>query len=136
MAARADRDVRVARLSVKAQERAAEALANARRSIMALSNRGLPVTFKTVSADAGVSESYLRKHPELAGEIRALAGREQPAVTKATPPRGPSLASMETKMLVMGDRIDELEAENRRLRADNEALRGELLAEKRRSRRG
>ncbi len=39
-------------------------------------------------------------------------------------------------MLVMSDRIGELEDGNKRLRAHNEALRGELLAEKRRGRRG
>lgn len=135
MAERVDRDVRVARLTAKAQARAAETLAKARRSIMGLSNRGMPVTFRTVAADAGVSESYLRKHPDLASQVRALAGQTRQATVRAAPARQPSIASMETKMLVMSDRLDELEDEAKRLKADNEALRGELLAERRKNRR-
>lgn len=134
MAPRPDKDIRVARLTARAQERSESALTSARRALIALSNRGLPVSFRTVATEAGVSESYLRKHPALAPEIRALAAGS-PRPKPASQPRTPDVASMETKMLVMAERLRVLEAENRTLKSENETLRTEVLNAKRLNRR-
>ncbi|MFD3038541.1 DUF6262 family protein [Mycolicibacterium senegalense] len=127
MKSRADRTQRVERLAKNARERSATTRAAAQRAILSLSNRGLPVTIKTVAFEAGVSESYLTKQTDLRDRIHALARTEPRA---ARPPKralATTLASNQTKMLVMVDRIRELEQENRELRDENSSLRGALL---------
>lgn len=131
--ARADKTERVERLTRKAKERSEVSRAAAQRAILSLKNRGLPVSIKTVAAEARVSESYLAKNFALREQIRALAD-----VSRRSAPPAPSastLASSRTKMLVMADRVHELEHELQGLRDENAALRGEILDLRRAARR-
>lgn len=134
MTPRADRAERVERLAKKARERSAVARAAAQRAILSLSNRGLPVTIRTIAVEAGVSESYLTKQADLRDQIRSIAGTQQPT-RRAHQVSASTLAANQTKMLVMVDRIHELEAETRSLREENAALRGEILELRRAARR-
>lgn len=126
MTSRPDRSERVERLTRKAKERSEATRAAAQHAILSLSNRGLPVTIKTIAAEAGVSESYLTKHAQLRDQIRALAGDQHraPRPQQCSPA---TLAANQTKLIVMADRIRELEEENRGLRDENTSLRGEVL---------
>lgn len=134
MASRTDRAERVERLARKAKERSEATRSAAQRAILSLKNRGLPVTIRTVAVEAGVSESYLTKQIDLRDQIRAIARTQQRA---ARPQQSPdsTLAASQTKLLVMTDRIRELEHETRTLRDENASLRGEILELRRAARR-
>lgn len=134
MTPRSDRAERVDRLTKKAKERSEAARAAAQRAILSLSNRGLPVTIRTVAAEAGVSESYLTKQADLRDQIRTIAGTQQ-HTRRAQQVSASTLAANQTKLLVMADRIRELEAETHTLRDENAALRGEILELRRANRR-
>lgn len=67
----------------------------------------------------------LTKQPDLRSQIHALAGDQQRAARPQ--PTSSMLAANQTKLVVMADRICELERENRGLRGENAALRGEIL---------
>ena len=135
MPPRADREVRVARLSARSRQRSQTTEAKTRRALMSLTNRGLPISFSLVADEADVSESYLRKHPVFAPEIKRHAQQQPARRSVATPVRIPDVASMETKMGVMADRLRVLEAENKALKSENATLRAEVLSAKRAARR-
>ena len=82
-----------------------------------------------------MSESYLTKSVELRDQIRALAGDQRRAARPPQQPSASTLASNQTKLLVMADRIRELEGELHSLRDQNASLRGEVLDLRRSARR-
>lgn len=128
---RSDRDERVERLQQKAQERSANAVAAAKRAIMALQSHGRPVSIRTVAEEAGVSESFLTKNADLRAQISAL--HTPTPRSRARPGDAPSrkLAALQTKLDVVVGRLAELEAENKQLRDENANLRGALLEARR-----
>jgi DNA anti-recombination protein RmuC len=131
--ARADRDERVRRLTLRAQERSADSLAAVRRAIPSLRARALPVTVTAVAREAGVSVSYVSGNQTLRDEIRA-ASEGAPRSNRGQPDRA-SDASLRTQLTVAAKRLREQGDELNRLRQENAALRGELLELRRQERR-
>jgi hypothetical protein len=127
------RQARTQQLKESAETRAADALARANRAIIILEARGEAITVASVAAQAGVSESYLYKHPDLQQEIRRRRG-DRPTRPGRTRQTSASAESLRTQLTVASERLKNLDAEVRRLRQENETLRGEVL-ELRRQRR-
>lgn len=116
---------RVERLRESAAARSANAIARAQRAITVLTSRGSAVTFASVAAEAGVSESFLYKHVELADRIRAgrrPAGRP----TVRSPKEAASAASLRVQLDVLVERLKEANKKIEKLAAENETLRGEV----------
>jgi hypothetical protein len=85
------------------------------------------VTLKTVAQEAGVSESYLLKHSELRDRIRSIAGESPSPARRSSQPSASALAATRTKLVILAERLKELEADVKYLRAENAALRGRFL---------
>lgn len=129
------RAARTAQLSAASAERSAAKRADVQRALMKLRSRGGPFDLATVARFAGCSTSYLRKHPDIAAEIRALEGSAPRRTANEGSPAASSAASLQTKLSVATERLRRLEAENSRLRAENASLRGDLVDLQRKSRR-
>jgi hypothetical protein len=127
------REARTHNLSKAAERRSEETLKRARSALFALHARGEPITHRRVAEEAGVSDSYLRKHPELSEQISSLAGKYKPKPAPPSPTAS-TAASLRTKLTVTVERLRKVEDEARRLRQENEALRGEVLELRRRVR--
>lgn len=120
-------------LRAAAQAKQADALARARRAIVALESRGRTINFNTVAEEAGVSKGYLYKQPDLR---RAIAERR-------TAPPGPAAASARSserseasavhKLAIATDALKRLRAEVQALREENARLRGDLAQERRKA---
>lgn len=105
-----------------------------RRAIMALHARGEAVTFESVAEEADVSTSYLRKHEVFKPQIDGLRRtRNVPRPAPSTVPAS-TAASLRTKLDVVAERLRRVEAENALLRRENEALRGEVVDLRRKTR--
>jgi hypothetical protein len=99
------------RRSQKAQQQAAVAL---RR----LGSAGLAINFDVVAREAGVSRSWLYTQPHLRAEIERLRQRQPSSPGRITPDRQrASDPSLKARLTLAHERIRELQAENRRLRA-------------------
>jgi hypothetical protein len=99
------------RRSQQAQQQAAAAL---RR----LDSAGIVVTFDAVAEEAGVSRSWLYTQPQLRAEIERLRQRQRSSPGRIIPDRQrASDASLRARLTAAHERIRQLQAENRRLRA-------------------
>lgn len=113
------------RAAVAAKELAVE------QALATLVRRRAPITISAVAAHAGVSRSYLSRHPTLGPKVRATA---TPTDTPRPAPAQP--ASVESALrhhirALQADHADQLaglRAQLRGLEHENAALRGELLA--------
>lgn len=126
-------DARTAALRAAAADKRSATLARSRRAIVALENRGKTVNFNTVAAEAGVSKSYLYRQPDLR---RVIADRRPvPARTVGASPRASMSAERVTakKLALASAALKRLRLENEALRGENARLRGDLAQERRRS---
>ena len=87
---------------------------------------GIPITFKVLAREAGVSRSWLYTQADLRAEVERLRTRQRPS------PRVPDRqhatdASLLTRLQIATERIRQLESDNTRLR---QAL-AEALGERR-----
>lgn len=125
---------RVAPLRAAAEAKRSEALARARRAIIALETRGQTVNFNTVAAEAGVSKGYLYRQPDLR---RAIADRRPapPTAVAASARRTTTTNEATAKKLALAvGALKRARAENQALREENARLRGDLAEERRRHR--
>jgi Family of unknown function (DUF6262) len=130
----ADRNDRVERLRLAASTRSAEAIARAHRAITALAARGEAVTFASVAAEAGVSESFLYKHQELGDRVREArkpVGRPKARSTK----EAASAASLRVQLDVVTDRLAKAHEKIVALTSEVEMLRGTVADLRARARR-
>jgi len=126
---RPDRDDRVARLRAAAQRKSEDAAARAHRAIITLENRGQTVNFNTVAVEASVSKDFLYSNTQLRSLIiEKRPGRRAPATPAA---QRTSEASALVKLAVATEALRRIRLEVGRLRQENAALRGELLATRR-----
>lgn len=121
MTSRSDRDERVARLAVSAEERSARTFASARRAIIQLQSRHKPVTRSAVAALAGCSVSYLDKNALLKAEIRKA--RRSGRIANPVQSRN----VWKSKFEAATERAREQGREIEQLHRELEALRGEVL---------
>lgn len=106
-------------LSAAAARRHETALARARRALAALARTGEPVSFQAVARGAGVSRQWLYTQPGLRAEIERL--RDQPRRAAAGVP-----ARERASDASLRQRVEQLLADNHRLRAENADLKAEL----------
>lgn len=107
-------------LAAAAQRKRQSALERARAALVASHHAGVPVTFQSIAARAGVSRQWLYKNAELRGEVEKLRAHQigsqpLPAVQRA------SDASLRQRNLILLE-------ENKRLRSENQELKQELAA--------
>jgi hypothetical protein len=125
---------RTARLKESAVARSADAVARAHRAITVLVNRDVPVTFASVAAEAGVSESFLYKHQELGDRIRQQRKpRTRPKARNNA--EAASAASLRVQIGVLADQVEKANEKIRTLTAENEMLRGAVTDLRARQRR-
>jgi hypothetical protein len=96
--------------------------ATRRRAVAALrcmDTSGLPITIDAIAREAGVSRSWIYSQPDLRAEAGRLRDRPRPATGGAAVPdrQRTSDASLLRRVEVATQRIRELEADNKRLRA-------------------
>jgi hypothetical protein len=107
-------------LRAAARRRALETRERAVRALRRLDATGRPVTIETVAREAGVSRSWLYGQRDLRGEIERLRSRGRPGGSPPVPARQrASDASLRR-------RLEAVNAEIRRLRQENRALRERL----------
>jgi hypothetical protein len=117
---------RTAQLAAAAVRRSEEARTRSMRALTTLEARGETISYASVASEAGVSASYLRKHPELSARIAASAGSGRNIAARRAS-TDPTAASLRTKLAVVTERLRSLDGDNARLRRENEALRGEVI---------
>jgi cell division protein FtsB len=103
---------------------------------MALQARDEPITLRAVAAEAGVSESYLRKNADLSAQIDRLRGSRPVPRPNPRQPSQRSVDTLRTQLDVVHEQVKKLQAENDQLRQENANLRGALLEARRSSKRG
>ncbi len=119
-------------LRAAARRRALETRDRAVRALRRLDATGEPITFDTVAREAGVSRSWLYGQPDLRAEIQRLRSRGRPS--RSAPPvparQRASDASLRRRLEAVNAEIRRLRAENQRLREQLGVALGELRAAK------
>lgn len=124
-----DRD---AHLRAAASAKATDALARARRAIVALENRGQPINFNTVATEAGVSKGYLYRQPDLRRSIAEKRPSPPAAVARSARQQASADSVAAKKLAVAVEALKSLRAEVQALREENARLRGDVAEERRR----
>lgn len=84
-------------------------------TLRTMDNTGATISFDAVARQAGVSRSWLYAQPDIRAEIERLRRRHPP--TTAVPDRQrPTDPSLHRRLQIATDRIQTLEADNKRLR--------------------
>jgi hypothetical protein len=101
-----------------------------------LDNAGTPISFDAVAREARVSRSWLYNQPELRAEIQRLRQRERRPAPRVVPDRQRATdPSLLRRIELATERIRQLEADNKRLRAALAEALGERRATPARARR-
>lgn len=95
---------------------------------MAMKARGAVIDFSTVAVEAGVSASFLYRHPALRADIAGLRKQPPPRIEPGTASARSKEASNAVKLAVATEALRQLRAENELLRTENSRLQGELQA--------
>jgi hypothetical protein len=112
-------------LVAHAQRRANETRQRVQQAIEQLTHERKRVNFTVVAATAHVTKAYLYSQPQLRERIEAL--RQQPAPATGRPERRVrTSASNDIVLAAKERRIQALEAENRRLKAELQIALGKL----------
>lgn len=112
-----DERARLLRNAAAARSRHAEE--RTRHSLLALDERGAPITFAAVAAQANVSRQFLYSHRELRAEIDHLRGAQQQAPSPLPVRERASDESLRTRLRATLE-------DNKRLREELAELRDEL----------
>jgi hypothetical protein len=107
-------------LATAARRKREQAQTRARNALRELDQQGRPITFQSVARHARVSRQWLYQQPELRKEIEALRDRS----IADSRPRVPDAQRASTASL--RQRLENLRAENRRLREQVTELKAEL----------
>ena len=106
-------DKQIAGLHIASQKKKQEALLKTRKAIANLVDSKQKITVRSVAKEAGVSVSYIYKHPELAYNIQRL--REQQKYSSAE--RKESAKDIEKRLEILQQQKDRLAEELDRLKA-------------------
>jgi hypothetical protein len=114
-------------LITAAKRRAAATHKRAVTALRRMHTTGTPITFDAVAREAAVSRSWLYNQPDLRAEIRRLrqAGR-RPSQPQIPERQRTSDASLRQRLQLATERVRQLEADNKRLRAALAEALGEL----------
>ncbi|MFN6558614.1 MAG: DUF6262 family protein [Nostoc sp. ChiSLP01] len=113
-------------LAIAAQKKRQEAFEKVEQGIQKLLKERKVINFNTVAQASGVSKAWLYKEPEIKSRIEHL--RTNNSKTKEIPPKQKSSdASKDAIIKTLKERIKKLEAENRGLRDQHEAIYGRIL---------
>jgi Family of unknown function (DUF6262)/Basic region leucine zipper len=107
-------------LATAARRKREHAQTRARKALRELAEHGRPISFQAVARQAGVSRQWLHQQPDLRNEIELLRDRN----IADTQPRTPDAQRASTASL--RQRLDNLHAENHRLREQVAELKAEL----------
>lgn len=127
-------DDRIDHLRAAAARKSDDAQARARRALVALENRGAPINFNSVADEAKVSKGFLYSNPDIRQLITERRRQPPRRLEPETQTARSSEASAVVKLAVATDVIRQQRAEIEQLRNENATLRGDLLAEQRRTR--
>ena len=109
-----------------AQRKRQEAFEKVEQGIQKLIKEGQVINFNTVAKASGLSKAWLYKELEIKVRIEHL--RENSSKAKEIPPKQKSSdASKDAIIKTLKERIKKLEAENRGLRDQHEAIYGRIL---------
>lgn len=113
-------------LAIAAQKKRQEALEKVKQGIQKLIKEEKVINFNTVAQASGVSKAWLYKEPGIKAQIEHL--RTNNSKTKEIPPKQKSSdASKDAIIKTLKERIKKLEAENKGLRDQHEAIYGRIL---------
>ncbi|MFN6539340.1 MAG: DUF6262 family protein [Nostoc sp. EkiNYC01] len=113
-------------LAIAAQRKRQEAFEKVEQGIQKLLKERKVINFNTVAQASGVSKAWLYKESEIKTRIEHL--RTNNSKTKEIPPKQKSSdASKDAIIKTLKERIKKLEAENRGLREQHEAIYGRIL---------
>lgn len=122
-----DRKQQTAVLLKTQEERKQQALQKVFQAISELAENGQPLTFPNIAKVAGVSISYLYKWPQVKEYIQSLREQKAQQLHPTQPQdKEPGPHSLKTLHEVAKKRIQELEAELRDLKRQNEMLKGHV----------
>ncbi|MEH2295068.1 DUF6262 family protein [Nostoc sp.] len=109
-----------------AQRKRQEAFEKVEQGIQKLIKEQRVINFNTVAKASGLSKAWLYKEPEIKARIEHL--RENNSQAKEIPPKQRSSdASKDAIIKTLKERIKRVEAENRGLRDQHEAIYGRIL---------
>lgn len=121
-------DDRTERLRAAAARKSEDAQSRARRALVALENRGLPINFNSVALEAKVSKGFLYANNDLRRQITERRRQPAPRIDPSPNASRSGETSAAVRLAVAAQIHRQLRAENEQLRAENSALRGDLLA--------
>lgn len=116
-------EAKIAALKGAAERKRQDALERTNQAITKLVKEGKKITFAAVAEAAKVSVAYLYKYDALKERIDHLKAQQE-KISKSAQPQPASDKSKQVIITQLRERIKKLEAENRGLREQNEAIYG------------
>ncbi len=126
MAREDGKELRIAALKAAAVAKQERTAANFDKAINKIVQNNEPITFANVAREAGVSQAYLYKRPEVKERILELRKQQRQGGDKPTKSQTASEASKVVIINELRERIKKLEAEITGLRKANEGMAGRL----------
>ena len=126
MAREDGKELRIAALKAAAVAKQERTAANFDKAINKIVQNNEPITFANVAREAGVSQAYLYKRPEVKERILELRKQQRQGSDKPTKSQTASEASKTVIINELRERIKKLETEITGLRKANEGMAGRL----------
>lgn len=116
-------------LAAAARERSRQCLTAVKKAVSEAKHNGSAVSLKGIAAAAGVSRAYIYSTPDALALVQNARAQTQGRRSKllVNPRRKSSDESLQTRLFAALTRVDELQRENDRLRAEHRALVQEVV---------
>jgi Family of unknown function (DUF6262) len=126
MAREDGKELRIAALKAAAVAKQERTAANFDKAINKIVQNNEPITFANVAREAGVSQAYLYKRPEVKERILELRKQQRQGSDKPTKSQTASEASKTVIINELRERIKKLDVDLTGLRKANEGMAGKL----------